>query len=48
MSELRRTPEGWRFAHVKHETLTRADLGTPEGREVIAAIAHYLEMKSGG
>jgi ketosteroid isomerase-like protein len=43
MSELRRTPEGWRLAHVKHETLTRADLGTAQGRQVIAAIAHYVE-----
>ena len=43
MSELRRTPEGWRFTHVRHETLTRADLETPEGRRVVAAIAHHVE-----
>ena len=43
LSELRRTPEGWRIAYLRHETLTRADLDTPEGRRVIAEIAHYLE-----
>jgi len=44
LSELRRTPEGWRFAYLRHETLTRADLGTPEGRKVVADIARFVEQ----
>ena len=43
MGELRRTAQGWRFAYVRHETLTRADLDTPEGRKVIIEIAHFVE-----
>ena len=42
LGELRRTPDGWRFAYLRHETLTRADLATPEGRKVIGEIAHYV------
>jgi ketosteroid isomerase-like protein len=43
LSELRRTPEGWRFAYLRHETLTKADLGTPEGRKLIGEIADFVE-----
>ena len=43
LAELLRTSGGWRFAHLRHESLTSADILTPQGRRLIAEIAQYVE-----
>ena len=42
LTELRRTETGWRFSRLKHVSLSRADLSTPEGRAVMAEVLAFV------
>jgi hypothetical protein len=44
LTELRRADDGWRFARLKHVSLTTADSATPTGRAVMAEILAFVPL----